>query len=403
MNTLMKTYLIIFSILSISIKMNAQYSDVHCKQQPKGMQITQIDYREYSTIIHLKYVNYFEGGGWLNINDNSYLKDNQTNKLYKLLNSINLPINSEGENRYMIFDSKDQIHYFSLEFEKLPESTLEFDMIEDESNKDGINFRGISINREVKKEFINVDNYIASTPVKEYGIYMEDGQSIYYFKHQGLLISLCLTLNKDYGKYYTPYIDVQNFTGKSILINPSSIIAKTYNKKKEAFQDLEVLSYEQYMKKVKNIQAWNVALYSMAQGVAASGAGYSSSTTTFSGNGYTNSYASASGYIGNTYGYMNATASSYSTVYGKSQTQSYNGAAAYAAQQNASNNTNAYLQQQYQIKAQINEGYAKTHTLKNQTQYAGYFNIKYKKSDNLIIDIPLNNTVYSFQISWNNK
>ena len=57
-----------------------------------------------------------------------------------------------------------------------------------------------------------------------------------------------------------------------------------------------------------------------------------------------------------TYGYMNATASSYSTVYGKSHTQSYNGAAAYAAQQNASINTNAYLQQQYQIKAQINEG-----------------------------------------------
>ena len=31
----------------------------------------------------------------------------------------------------MIFDSKDQIHYFSLEFEKLPDSTIEFDMVED--------------------------------------------------------------------------------------------------------------------------------------------------------------------------------------------------------------------------------------------------------------------------------
>lgn len=398
----MKVYMIICIILSISIDMNAQYSDIHCKQHPQSMQIKQIDFRKYSTIIHFKYINHFEGGGWMNIGENSYLKDNKTNKTYKLLNSINIPINSEGENRYMIFDSKDQVHYFSLEFEKLPELTFEFDLVEDENNKDAFNFYDIRLNPEVKKEFINIDDYIESTPVKEYGIYMKDGQSIYYFKHQGLLISLYLTLNSNYGKYYTPYIDIQNFTGRSLLFNPSSITAKSYNRKKEVFQDLEVLSYEQYMKKVKNKQAWSAALYGIAQGVAASGAGYSSSTTNFSGNSYTNSYATASGFIGNTYGYMNATASSYSTIYGRSHTQSYNGAAAYAAQQNASNNTNTYLQQQYQIKAQINEGYAKTNTLQNQTQYAGYFNIKYKKCDNMVINIPINNTVYTFQLSWKN-
>ena len=172
MNTIMKTSMIIWFILSATIKMNAQYSDVHCKQHPQSMQITQIDYREYSTIIHFKYINYFEGGGWMNIGENSYLKDKNTNKRYKLLNSINIPINSEGENRYMIFDSKDQIHYFSLEFEKLPDSTIEFDMVEDENNKDAFNFYGITLNPEVKKDFINIDDYIASTPVKEYGIYI---------------------------------------------------------------------------------------------------------------------------------------------------------------------------------------------------------------------------------------
>ena len=50
MNTIMKTSMIIWFILSATIKMNAQYSDVHCKQHPQSMQITQIDYREYSTI-----------------------------------------------------------------------------------------------------------------------------------------------------------------------------------------------------------------------------------------------------------------------------------------------------------------------------------------------------------------
>ena len=44
MNTIMKTSMIIWFILSATIKMNAQYSDVHCKQHPQSMQITQIDY-----------------------------------------------------------------------------------------------------------------------------------------------------------------------------------------------------------------------------------------------------------------------------------------------------------------------------------------------------------------------
>ena len=54
MNTIMKTSMIIWFILSATIKMNAQYSDVHCKQHPQSMQITQIDYREYSlSLIHI--------------------------------------------------------------------------------------------------------------------------------------------------------------------------------------------------------------------------------------------------------------------------------------------------------------------------------------------------------------
>ena len=44
MNTIMKTSMIIWFILSATNKMNAQYSDVHCKQHPQSMQITQIDY-----------------------------------------------------------------------------------------------------------------------------------------------------------------------------------------------------------------------------------------------------------------------------------------------------------------------------------------------------------------------
>lgn len=401
MNKLKGFFMATCILLSCSIRIFAQYSEVHCEKHPNSMQIVQIDNRKFSTIIHFKLTN--NGSGWMNIGENSYLKDEETNKSYKLLNSINLPINSEGESRYMVFDLENQVHYFSLEFEKLPDAIKEFDMIEDTNNPNAFNFYGITFNKENKKGFVDIDKFIESTPVKEFGIYVKENNTIYYYKHLGLLISLYLTYNKSYGKYYASNIDIQNFTGKSLLFNPYAITAKTYIEKEKEYQDVEVLSFEQYNKKVKNRQAWDAALYGIAEGLAASGAGHSSSTTYFSEHGYTNSYASASGFVGNTYGYANASASSYSTAYGKSNTQSYNGAAAYAAQQNAVNNVNTYLDAQYKIKEQINEGYVKSNTLRNQTEYTGYFNIKHFNNNNMIINIPINGTTYAFHMNWRNE
>ena len=92
----------------------------------------------------------------------------------------------------------------------------------------------LTLNPEVQKDFINIDDYIASTPVKEYGIYERWSKYLLFQTSKGLLISLYLTLNNSYGKYYTPYIDIQNFTGRSLLFNPLSITAKTYDKKQRS-------------------------------------------------------------------------------------------------------------------------------------------------------------------------
>ena len=43
-------------------------------------------------------------------------------KKYPMISTINMPINSEAENRYMMFDRKNQRHQFILEFEKIPDS-----------------------------------------------------------------------------------------------------------------------------------------------------------------------------------------------------------------------------------------------------------------------------------------
>ena len=146
------------------------------------------------------------------------------------------------------------------------------------------------------------------------------------------------------------------------------------------------LSAYEYDKKVKRKQSWNNFWVALGEGMAASNAGYSSSSTTYSGNSCSSVYGHASGYVGNTYGYANAYGSAYTTTYGRANTTTYNGAAAYAAQQQANANYQAYANSQYQVRQQLCEGYVKNNTIRNEVEYSGFFNIKYKKLDHIQIE-----------------
>lgn len=388
-------------MLVASTNIYAQYNIVECEKQPSPLQIVQIDYTGISTLVFIKYTN--KESGWINIGDKTHLKDPKTDKIYYMLNSINIPLSDEGEPKVHILDKADQVHYFCLEFEKLPETVEKFNLIEEETNPNAFNFFGVTIHKDKKTEFINIDDFIKSTPVKEYGYSLKDGNLIYYYKHKGMSISMTLFRDNSYGDYYQAWINIQNFTGKNLLLAPNRITAKSFMKKAEEMKDLKILSYEEYMKKVQRKQNWQNFAVAFSNGLAASNAGYSYSTTNTSVTGVTNSYGSASGYVGDTYGYASGWSSSYSTAYGRSTTQSYNGAAAYAAQQNANAQTNAYISNQYQIKNRLSEGYIKANTLANQTEFMGYFNIQFIKTDNLRIEIPINGETYVFTRSWSNK
>lgn len=396
-----KTLLILSFLLTTSINIYAQYNSVECETKPEPLQIVQIDYTGISTLVFIKYTN--KGNGWINIGDKTHLKDPKSKKDYYMLNSINIPLSDEGEPKVHVLDKEDQVHYFCLEFEKLPESVEKFNLIEEETNPNAFNFYGITIHKDKKTEFVNIDDFIKSSPVKEYGYSLKDGNVIYYYKHKGMSISMTLFRDNSYGDYYQAWINIQNFTGRNLLLAPNSIVAKSFIQKTKEMKDLNILSYEEYMKKVQRKQNWQNFAVAFSNGLAASNAGYSYSSTNTSVTGVTNSFGSASGYVGDTYGYASGWSSSYSTAYGRSTTQSYNGAAAYAAQQNANAQTNAYISNQYQIKSRLSEGYVKANTLANQTEFMGYFNIQFIKTDNIRIEIPINGETYIFTRSWSNK
>ena len=191
-------------------------------------------------------------------------------------------------------------------------------------------------------------------------------------------------------------ISIQNLSNKSILFNPNNVNVLGYSYKRKKINgteqwvpeevELELLSYENYDKIVKKKQRWENFWTALGEGLATYSAGYSTSFSTYSG------YA---------HGYSNTLGSSYITGYGQSITHNYNGYAAYAARQQANANYNRYVDNQRQIRQQIGDGYAKKHTIRTETEFSGFFNIKFKKIDVLILEIIIDGERYPFTFNWN--
>jgi antitoxin component YwqK of YwqJK toxin-antitoxin module len=236
-------------------------------------------------------------------------------------------------------------------------------------------------------------------PTKERKTFYKDGKTFQYYVYNGISVTMHLSIEKNYGKYYVALIAIENLTGSPFNFDPTKIKAILYKNGKEEFKD--ALSAYDYMKKVNRRQSWNAALVAFGEASAANQAGYSSSRTTSTTSGYANSYGSASGYYGNTYGSFYGSSSTYGTATTNSTTQSYNGAAAYAAQQNASNNIRNYQNQQYQIRDVLNQGYLKMNTIDNEQRIIGQVNINYENADEIQIIIPVNGDYYEFD--WSNN
>ena len=397
MNNLKRLFLVC-TILSGAMSSFAQYNKVSVAQKPQSMEVLQVDNRESSTMVILKYTRQ-EGIDWSNISEKTFARVNGSYKQYHLINSINMPISSEAEEIDMLFDYPNQVHCFALEFEKIPNGVT-FDVIESEQNPNAYNFYGIKPDTTQVTDFVNLDKMVEDSPItREKGMYLKNNVLIQYVKSKGIVLTMYIQAVKQYGKYFTVNMDLQNFSGKSILFALNRVSAEGYVVKDGQISKtipLEILSSYEYDKKVANKQAWSNFWVALGEGMAANNAGYSSSTTTYNGNSHTSAYASAYGYAGNTYGYANAYGSAYTTTYGKAHTESYNGAAAYAAQQNARANVERHAAGQYEIRQQLNEGYVKNNTIQNQVEYSGFFNIKYKKIDHIKVEFVIDGITFPF-------
>ena len=242
------------------------------------------------------------------------------------------------------------------------------------------------------------------------------------FYHEGRLIkeitknnitvtSSLRQIQRNDGKYYTFDVSVVNNTNHQVTLITKGISSEIFSKKGNKSITVPALTRKEYLKIKKRRQNLRTGLMAFGAGMSAASAGYSSSTTTtnananYSGTSNTNSTANAYAYGSSGYGYANATGSSttnYSgNIYGTatSTTQSYDGAAAYAASQNEAAKINAFLQASEAAKKRWNNDYLKNHTLLPQETTSGLINIKYYKSPRIILTIPIDGEFYVFEWS----
>ena len=203
------------------------------------------------------------------------------------------------------------------------------------------------------------------------------GAIVEYYQNNGVTIAMVLLIDKNYGKYYQIGLKIKNQTDKDFNFFPLNI--KAFLNKDGENLPQPVLSYRDYMKKVRHRQNTGVFFAAMGENERANQAGYSSSSTN----------SNYSGNVGNTYGNVNV----------KSATQSYNGAASYAAHQAANQNMAMYNNQLVTIRNSINQGYLRTTTVQSGEQLLGYVNVKYKKAQGIRISVTVNGYQYWFGFS----
>ena len=186
---------ILFYSLFIGVKVHAQYAGAKYVKGPSPkMEILQVDNRKLSTMVYMAYTtpdadNWNETSSWMNFGDKTFIQVEGSSKQYHMISTINMPINSEAENKYMMFDRRNQRHQFILEFEKIPEGKS-FDIIEDVNNPNAFNFYGITYTPTDSSSYVDVDEFIAGYPVKEMGRYVVKGNTVSYVRFKDVVVNI---------------------------------------------------------------------------------------------------------------------------------------------------------------------------------------------------------------------
>jgi hypothetical protein len=121
------------------------------------LEILAITLDENYTIIDFIYYppHYYENGGWVQINSDTYIRAVGTSQKLKLIKAVNIPITPQKH----YFKSSKAMLAYTLYFPALPKSCKEIDIIECNNGRIGnwFNFYGVSMEK-IRTEPLIVNN-----------------------------------------------------------------------------------------------------------------------------------------------------------------------------------------------------------------------------------------------------
>lgn len=209
----------------------------------------------------------------------------------------------------------------------------------------------------------------------------KNGKIFQYYMHDGISLTVHLSIEDNNNKYYIAYLAIENLTGNPFSFDPNNIRAVLM--KNETIIYGKIVSSIESLKNIDNRLSMKSTLSAFGESNDLNQEAYVSSSSKSTSTEISNSYGSTSLY------YKNTNTSSSKPDKNKSYDEAVNDA------------VELNIRNSYQINNVLNQGYLKPVTIENEQRVVGQLNIRYKSADIIQITIPVNGESYDFR--WNVK
>lgn len=233
-----KSFVITIIMCLASIAASAQWKVESVVSGEPNTKLLQVLETDKSVLVYATFERECEEVAETNLDRNIHVKVNGLK--YKILNSVNLPIQDDSENLHAVLEKgKNEIN-FVMEFEKFPVEGG-FDIIEGtEEGACHYNFHGVTVCRIDSTQLIDTDRFLDSgTPVLS-GKNVRGGTDYLYLIRNGVCITCNAVVMK--GDWFSSddllfYVDIVNNSDHGILFDFDKVRVRGLKKKKEKWEE----------------------------------------------------------------------------------------------------------------------------------------------------------------------
>ena len=251
-----KSVIITIAMCLASLMANAQWKVESVENGEPNSKLLQVLNTENSTLVYASYETDLPDAEFENLflNRKTHVKVN--GEKYKLLNSVNLPMQNDAEQTYAHLRPGHNEFNFVMEFEKFPVEGG-FDILED-SSKDGpkvFNFRGVAVSPIDSTKVINTARFLDNGSPVIQGFKVIDGNNYLYQIRDGV----CVTCNAEIvaGDWFSNnemfHIDIVNNSDHGIMFdfNKCYVVGRKYKKngkvEEKGWKKFTPDSYDQFL------------------------------------------------------------------------------------------------------------------------------------------------------------